>query len=168
MPCARPRGAAFPLMLHHRLRGCAGTGGTEREVRSTGNQNPRPRPAAWEWPPLSPALGSCLCHGLAAVGLCFPTCSRDVGAPLTEGPWVQGQGDRVQGLPLPPEASVTAWGPVGPRWSVGRGAAHLVSQHRAERFLFPNGLIVLGLQGEHRGAALAPSPHSPQRACSRN
>lgn len=114
-----------------------------------GNQNPRPRPAAWEWPPLSPAWGPASAQRLAAVGLRLLMCNRDLDASLTEGPRVHGQGDRVHR----PESQ--RGGRLAQGWSVGRGAAHLVSQHWMERFLFPKGSFVLGLQGEHRGAALA-------------
>lgn len=122
------------------------SGGTGREVCSTGSQNPRPRPAAWE---RAASSESCLrvlpLPGAGAVASAVSPRAAGTGCPGCPGPESQRGGRLAQA------------------WSVGRGAAHLVSQHRMDRLLFPNGSFAHGL-----GESTCHSPYTPQRTRSRS
>lgn len=97
MPCSRPRGAAFPLMLHCCLRGCAGTGGTEREVRSARKSESKATSCCLGVASSESCLGSCLCAATGCCGPLSPHVPQGSGRLAHRGPRVQGQGDRCTG-----------------------------------------------------------------------
>lgn len=92
----------------------------------------------------------------------FPRVQQGRGCPARRGPLGAGPGRPGARAASCPGPEAQCGGRLAQAWSVGRGAAHLVSQHRTERLLFPNGSFALGL-GESSEELLSPlATHSSE------